>query len=399
MVPKLPGHGFGRLDINSITNNNPDPGVVLYPKLSDEDAPYRVQEPHLRAAIFIPTSFQYGRDGRVPVLLVPGTGSMGGEAFESNFAKLLSTSTFGDPVWLNVPGRMCDDAAKNAEFAAYAINYISTICNAKIAVVGWSQGTLAVQWSLKYWPSTRTHASNFISLSGVFRGTIAARLLAPRNGIPCTPSIWQQKTNSNFTTALLSNGGDSAYVPTTSIYSSTDEVVQPQFGKRASALMHDERGVGVTNCEIQSVVGNKPAALMYTHFSMLNPLAWALTEDAIINGGPGRLDRIDMKCCLHTKPSGLTMIDVAKTKALSVKCARGIVTFSPKSRTAPELPQYCATEEKYHIPGNKSDLEQGPGSDTLAVGKGCPVRVKCSLSQGNRGNDLRKELRSVQGNT
>ncbi|KAH9212808.1 hypothetical protein DL95DRAFT_410869 [Leptodontidium sp. 2 PMI_412] len=374
MVLKLPSDGFGHPDINSITNNNPDPSVVLYPKLSDGDAFYHVKELDLRSAIFIPTAFQYGRDGRVPVLLVPGTGSMGGETYESNFAKLLGTSTFGDPVWLNVPGRMCDDAAQNGEFVAYAINYISAICNTKIAVVGWSQGTLAVQWSLKYWPSTRARVSNFISLSGVFRGTIAARLLAPSNGVPCTPSIWQQKRNSSFTTTLLSNGGDSAYVPTTSIYSSTDEVVQPQFGKRASALMHDERGVGVTNCEIQAVVGKRPAALMYTHFSMLNPLAWALTEDAITNGGPGRLDRIDMKCCLHTKPPGLNIIDVAKTKALSLKCAKAIATFSPKCRTEPVLPEYCATEVKDHVLGYKEDLELGLDSDSLAVGKDCPTQ-------------------------
>lgn len=268
MVPKLPGHGHGHLDVNSITNVNPDTSIPIYPKRSVRDAPYQVHEIDLRSAIFVPTQFEFGQDDRVPVLLVPGTGSMGGETFEANFAKLLSSSTFGDPVWLNVPGRMCDDASINAEFVAYAINYTSAICNSKIAVIAWSQGTLSVQWSFKYWPSTRSQVSNFIALSGVFRGTVGARLLAPTNGVPCAPAIWQQKRNSNFTTTLLSNGGDSAYVPTTSIYSSTDEVVQPQFGKKASALVHDERGVGVTNCEIQAVVGKKPAALMYTHFSM-----------------------------------------------------------------------------------------------------------------------------------
>ncbi|PVH74676.1 alpha/beta-hydrolase [Cadophora sp. DSE1049] len=268
MVPKFSSHGNGHSDINSTTNDNPHPSMAIYPKRSVHDACYRVHENDLHSAIFIPAHFNYGQDSRVPVLLIPGTGSMGGEAFESNFAKLLTASTFGDPVWLNVPGRMCDDASKNAEFVAYAINYISAICSSKIAVIAWSQGTLSVQWSLKYWPSTRSQVSNFIALSGVFRGTIAARLLAPTNGVPCSPAIWQQKRNSNFTTTLMSNGGDSAYVPTTSIYSRTDEVVQPQFGKRASALLHDERGVGVTNCEIQAVVGKKPAALMYTHFSM-----------------------------------------------------------------------------------------------------------------------------------
>lgn len=66
--------------------------------------------------------------GRIPVLLVPGTGSYGGEAFEPNFAKLLTASSFGDPVWLNVPGRMNDISHRNAEYVAYAISYMSTMC-------------------------------------------------------------------------------------------------------------------------------------------------------------------------------------------------------------------------------------------------------------------------------
>ncbi|KAH7382078.1 hypothetical protein BKA64DRAFT_583833 [Cadophora sp. MPI-SDFR-AT-0126] len=387
MVLKLSSNGNRHSDINSTNNVNPQPSREIYPKRSVHDASFRIHENDLRSAIFIPAHFTYGQGGRVPVLLIPGTGSMGGETFEPNFAKLLGSSTFGDPVWLNVPGRMCDDASRNAEFVAYAINYLSAICNSKIAVVAWSQGTLSVQWSFKYWPSTRTQVNNFIALSGVFRGTVAARLLAPKNGIPCSPAIWQQKRNSNFTATLMSNGGDSAYVPTTSIYSSTDEVVQPQFGKNASARLHDERDVGVTNCEIQVVVGKKPAALMYTHLSMLNPLAWALTEDAITNGGPGRLDRINPKCYLHTKPPGLNMLDVAKTKALSVKCGKAITTFSPKCKTEPELPPYCAGEGKRYMLNTEADLEKASwafGWDAEAPLLGTPPATW--------GNEVEREL-------
>ncbi|KAJ5732664.1 hypothetical protein N7493_004145 [Penicillium malachiteum] len=166
------------------------------PKVSDEDAPDSIEENSLRSAIFIPSEFKFGHDGKTPVILVPATGTYGGEAFEPNFAKLLKASTFEDPVWLNIPGRMCDKAPKNAQYVAYAINYISSRAQKSVAVVD-------------------------------FAGTINAWGLVPFSGTqPGTPAVWHQTRNASFIAMLRSNGGDSAYVPTTSIYSATDEVVQ-----------------------------------------------------------------------------------------------------------------------------------------------------------------------------
>ncbi|PVH82422.1 lipase [Cadophora sp. DSE1049] len=326
------------VDINSYKNVNPTPPNPIYPTLSSLDANYHVSEDVLRSALFIPSTFKHGKDGKVPVLLVPGTGSYGGEAFSHNFAKLLLASSFGDPVWLSVRGRMCDASVSNAEHVAYAINYLSAVCgNKRIAVVAWSQGNLSVQWSLKYFPSTREAVTNFICLSADFRGTVC---------MPCTPSVWHQTRSSNFITTLLSNDGDSAYVPTTSIYSRTDEIVQPQFGKWASALMHDIRGVGVTNCEVQVAAALKPAGTVYTHETlMINPLAWELATDAICNGGPGRLDRIDMSCCMLTKAKGLSLYDVARTQSLTLTCGKAILTFLPKTIKEPVMPKYFTEEE------------------------------------------------------
>jgi hypothetical protein len=59
-------------------------------------------EKSLRSAIFIPADFKFGRDGKTPVTLIPSMGTYSGEAFEHKFAKLLKTSSFGDPVWLNI---------------------------------------------------------------------------------------------------------------------------------------------------------------------------------------------------------------------------------------------------------------------------------------------------------
>lgn len=342
----------GAVDKNSHNNSNDDPKVDIYRSFNARDAPYCIPEKSLRSAIFIPASFKYGLDGKTPVILVPGTGSYGGEAYEHNFAKLLKASSFGDPVWLNIPGRMCDEAPKNAQHVAYAINYIATRCNKKVAVVAWSQGNLSTQWSLKYWPSTRHQVSNFICLSADFHGTITAWVMTPFQHTQLgTPAIWHQRRNSNFIATLCSNGGDSAYVPTTSIYSATDEVVQPQLGTTASAFLKDERNVGVTNCEVQVAAAMRPAGLLYTHAGiMYNPLAWALAKDAIVNGGPGRLDRIDLGAVsMHRRAPGLSILDSTMTASLNAGCLAAILAFSKKTWSEPALPFYAAQETKTYV--------------------------------------------------
>lgn len=364
--------GLNSININTHENKNPEPSVAIYPSGHSDDAPYSILEAGLRSAIFIPTDFKYGTDGKTPVILVPGTGSYGGEAYEHNFGKLLKSCDFGDPLWLNIPGRMCDEAPRNAEHVAYAINYVAAVCRKKVAVVAWSQGNLSTQWALKYWPSTRQLVSNFICLSADFKGTINAWGLTPLQGTqPGTPAVWHQTRNSKFIATLRSNGGDSAYVPTTSVYSATDEVVQPQFGSHASAFMKDERNVGVTNCEVQVAALLKPAGLAYSHEGvMYNPLAWALAEDAIKNGGPGRLDRINLfSVCMHRKAPGLSLLDATQTQALSAWCLKAILLYSPKTWREPVLPTYAAVEKVDYVPEEVVPVPVAPlvKTDALTV--------------------------------
>lgn len=103
--------------------------------------------------------------------------------------------------------------------------------------------------ALKYWPSTQDVLANSIAFSADYHGTLDATFLHPLPvGVPLPPSLIQQAYTSNYVKTARSNGGDSAYVPTTSIYSGFfDEIVEPQQGKLASAYLKDARGVGVTN--------------------------------------------------------------------------------------------------------------------------------------------------------
>jgi hypothetical protein len=302
---------------NSDTNNNPrNPSGTIYPKKSQQDAPYTLTEAQLRQVIYIPSSFTYGKVP--PLIMVPGTGSKGCLTFGSNFIKQFTGTTFADPVWLNIPDFLLDDAQVNAEYVAYAINYISGISgNKNVSVIAWSQGNLDTQWAFKYWPSTRGVVSDFINISPDFHGTEIAYLLCPEfPKLPCPPSVIQQVYNSNFVNRLRMSGGDSAYVPTTSIYSATDEIVQPQTGTGASAYINDARSVGVSNSEVQSVCNGKPAGGVYTHEGVLyHPLAYALAVDALTHAGPGQTSRLDLNSICNTIVSpGLSLNDVIATE-------------------------------------------------------------------------------------
>jgi hypothetical protein len=97
---------------NSGLNFNLPPSKSIYPKKAASDAPYSVLEAQLLAAIHIPDTFTYGK--KPPVILTPGTGSTGCLTYSGNFIKLLTGSTYADPVWLNIPHFLLDDAQVNA---------------------------------------------------------------------------------------------------------------------------------------------------------------------------------------------------------------------------------------------------------------------------------------------
>ncbi|CAI7644062.1 unnamed protein product [Penicillium bialowiezense] len=172
--------------INSYTNANSPPKTPIYPK-SNTDAPYDIPEPTLRSALYIPPSFTCTK---IPILLVPGTADPAGTTFSFNYARILETPTT-TPAWVNIPDLSLSDIQDNAQYIAYAINYLSTECGRQIAVLGWSQGALDIQWVLKYWPSTRASVSDFLAVSGDFHGTVVESLCVFDEGV-CTPSIRQQ---------------------------------------------------------------------------------------------------------------------------------------------------------------------------------------------------------------
>jgi hypothetical protein len=133
--------------------------------------------------------------------------------------------------------------------------------------------------------------------------------------VGCDPSIAQQDYSSNFVNTLRANGGDSAYVPTTTVYSGSDEIVEPQSGTGASAYMLDARSVGVSNTQVQLACPGQPAGSIVSHSGILtNALAFALAVDALTHEGPGDLSRINLTdVCAKVIADGLQLSDFLST--------------------------------------------------------------------------------------
>lgn len=104
------------------------------------------------------------------------------------------------------------------------------------------------------------------------------------------------------------------------MYSSTDEIVQPMSGTRASAYINDARSVGASNSEIQTVCNGTPAGVFATHESILyHPLAYALAVDALTHPGAGETSRLDLDTICNTIVSpGLSLADVIATEGKEI---------------------------------------------------------------------------------
>ncbi|CAD0088711.1 unnamed protein product [Aureobasidium mustum] len=316
---------------NSMSNVNIQaPKDTIYPR-KGKDPKYSVTESSLRSAIYIPPSFTNGKVQ--PVILMPDI-------------SLLTGSTYADPVWLNIPGYLLNDAQTNAEYAAYAINYIASITGKKVSIIGWSQGNINIQWAFKYFTSTQKSVRNHIAISPDYAGTVNANLICPE-GLPCDPAVLQQqyKGTSNFIDQLRLNGGDSAYVPTTTVYSGLfDEIVEPQQGTGASAYLNDARKVGVTNNYLQGICNPVlPAGSFYTHEGVLyNPIAFGLVKDALINGGAGQTSRLDLNTlCNMYLAEGLNVSDLLLTENAILVAALALVLYEPKVSAEPAIKAYA----------------------------------------------------------
>lgn len=231
------------------------------------------------------------RGAKKNILFVPGTGEHGDEAYAQGYLPAYKAQGYNG-CYSNLPNRTLGDAQLTAE---YVVNQIDEVYrragNQQILVVTHSQGGLNVQWALNFWPSRRDKVFAFLGLAPDFHGTAEGPLVtalqsALVQGAP--PSVFQQSVligkPSNFL-AALNKRGDTPLVPTTSVYGSLDEIVQPVVpGTRLNNVPQPNSFSHV------NLMQACPGSVVDHFATLLNGAAFWLGLDAFQNG-IGRVDR------------------------------------------------------------------------------------------------------------
>jgi hypothetical protein len=120
-------------------------------------------------------------------------------------------------------------------------------------------------------------------------------------------------------------------VPTTTVFSSTDQIVSPQTGFNASGYLRDHRNVGVTNVEVQFFCDGRAAGGNVTHEGVLyNSLGFELAVDALTHRGTAEVRRLEPyinRICGQEVAPGLNALDVAETEGQCSNVERVEIPF------------------------------------------------------------------------
>ncbi|KZP32081.1 hypothetical protein FIBSPDRAFT_882925 [Athelia psychrophila] len=162
----------------------------------------------------------------------------------------------------------------------------------RIAIVGHSQGVgLTPQWALDFWPSTHTHVSAYIAISGMFHGTLGPIATCEAEGLNgCYPSFYQMSNGSAYIDAQMRCGGR-ALVPTTSLWSRVDGTVIPEDVDPTSYLE------GAANFAVQQDnICRSGDTSDHVHM-VIDPAVYALAVDALAHSGHASATRFNKMSC------------------------------------------------------------------------------------------------------
>lgn len=263
------------------------------PDSTSTDGPALTVKPEaLESAIHFPAAGTYGP----PVLLVHGTDSTADESWSTTYAPALTGAGYA-VFTIDLPQRALIDIQESAEYLVYAIRRISSLTGRKLSIIGHSQGGLEPRWALRWWPDTRDKVDDLISLGTPQHGTI----IADADCVPgCAAADWQMKRDSHFIAALNRDDETPGETDYTSIYSETDELVEPQLPVSTSALQ------GAANIAVQDVCPGRPV----NHVGLMrDPVVYTLVMDALSHDGGADAARIPFAVCLEvfipgTDPAG-----------------------------------------------------------------------------------------------
>ena len=244
------------------------------------DPPFEVPVADLAAALECPQPFTHPE--REPVLLVHGTFTNGHENFSWNWELLLPSRGY-DYCLVTYPDRGLGDMQVSAEYVAYAVQEMHRRTGAKVDVVGHSQGGLMPRWAIKWWPSVQAAVDDYVMLAGPNHG-VALAASAEQSPFPIVPVGYQFAATSKFITALNAGDESPGAVDYSSLYSLTDELVQPAFPVPTSALDWGNEGPNVRNVSLQDVCPGR--VVDHLGIGTTDRLSMELTLDALSHAGP-----------------------------------------------------------------------------------------------------------------
>jgi triacylglycerol lipase len=257
----------------------------LFPGAARASSPgpaLRIAVGEAAVALSCPDRFQ---DAHEPLLLIHGTTYTAKQAWSWNYGKVLPAQGY-DVCTVQLPDLARADIQRSTEFVVSAIRTIAARSGRKVDLVSFSQGPMEARWALKWWPDLRALVDDSIMLAAPNHGFAEGAVF-------CTPSciapFWQMREGSTFIRALNDGDETPGDVSYTSVYSRTDQFVQPSLPNDGTASL-----IGGTTIAVQDVCPNRPVE----HIGVVpDAVVYAIVMDAITHAGPASLRRIDPSVC------------------------------------------------------------------------------------------------------
>jgi triacylglycerol lipase len=245
----------------------------------------------LARSLTCPATFQGQHE---PVLLVHGTGQTGESTFSRNYAQVLPRMGY-DVCTVGLVDYGRGDIQASAERIVYAVRTLAQRSHSKVQVIGHSEGPLPVRWAIKWWPDVAPLIDDLIGLAPPYHGWLGTDALCSGG---CVPALWQMRRESQFMAAQNSGDETPGGVSYTTVYSMTDELVQPY----STAELR-----GGANIKVQDLCPGRAVE----HFQMVSDaVVYAAVLDALTHSGPADVSRLDRSVCRQLAMPGVTTVDL-----------------------------------------------------------------------------------------
>lgn len=353
-------------------------GVLPTPAAATPEAPaqttgdpaFRVDVATLDAAL---DCDPFTHPDREPVLLVHGTFTGGHEQWDWNYALRLR-ATGHDVCIITYPDRGFGDMQISAEYIARAVQRIAAESGRQVDMVGHSQGAYMPRWAIKYWPSVQAALDDFVLLAGPSHGTTVAPGGA---GLPTgqPAAFFQFAPTSAFATAINSGDETPGDIDYTSIYTLTDELVQP-VNPPTAALDRGLDNPRVSNILIQDLCPLR--VVDHVTIGTTDVVAMNLTLDALDHDGPAQAARLNLDPILCNLPDQYLVPEsfLALLAQPPISAAGGLPALDLVT-SEPPLPAYAITPVAASpaVPVASSPAAPAPDAAAVAANTAAPDRT------------------------